>query len=106
MNRQQIIERIVERLLAIQQRPHVYIDESLGPMGNFQVGFDMACEILGIMPDADVSEQVFLEHGWKPSAFGPHIQMRKKGFTEQQIIDELLSMEIEVWKRTLDAESE
>lgn len=104
IDRRQIIERIVERLITIQQRPNAYIDEILGPVGNFLVGLDMVCEIIRIMPDPDISEQVFLEHGWKPSAFGADVQMRKKGFTEQQIIDELLSMEVEIWKRTLDAE--
>jgi hypothetical protein len=91
----------------ILNRPGMYI----GPFVNdiesvvsFLSGFNTACEALGI-PSSHTDEfylSVVRERGWSaPSTRGIWTIMREQGMGEESIIRELLTIELEVWKKRI-----
>lgn len=69
----------------------------------FLSGFNSACQLFGLETprggDSEIYKDVVQEHGWEWSASGPWREMHKKGMKNTEIIDEVLAIEIETWKR-------
>jgi hypothetical protein len=64
----------------------------------FNLGYVLARENLQFhdIPDAWIS--VVEIRGWKVNAFGLEAEMKERGMTEREMIDEYVQIEIEVWK--------
>lgn len=43
-------------------------------------------------------KQAVALRGWKVNALGPQKEMQEKGMSEKEIIDELVQIEIQLWK--------
>lgn len=65
-------------------------------------GIHIAFKFCGLEPTTEVYEKIEANHGWQGNtSFGAVPHMRKAGLTEEQIVDEFLSMYIETWKEML-----
>ena len=92
------IAAIIAKLEDVRQRPLMWIGqfENIVPFIN---GFNTACLSTIYNIRDNFYEEVANERGWHVSAQGPESFMREKGLTESQIVDELLTIHIELWKR-------
>jgi hypothetical protein len=103
MDRKQI-ESIVSRLEHINQKPGMYIGELQSQVvEGFIDGFNTACHVLGLPFNkySDLYKQVLSEHGWAVSSGSCVLEMRERSMSDDSIIHELLTIEIEVWKRRI-----
>ncbi len=65
---------------------------------SFMAGFQSAISTLGLeYPVRSRFDEVFRSRGWKSSWIDIH-DMREKGLNDEQIIRELMSLEILIWK--------
>lgn len=113
------IKKLIEYLEAMKRRPLLYVAriniETISTFAdaqsleNFLPGIYLSFHIFNVFEDIDgrydvafVYEKVCKKHGYKvPPAFGRIgliREMKKRDKTEEEIIDELLSVEIDVWK--------
>lgn len=80
---------LVQLLKHIKQRPSMYIHPvNADSLMNFLCGFRCVVN--------DKSWwQIQEKRGWKKSSVGPVPQMRKKGMSEEEIMNELVDIEVE-----------
>jgi hypothetical protein len=97
---------IIELFKEVQKRPYSY----LGPIGqgnipavrHFIDGIHAACRALNVHNDEGdrkFFEEVVIERGWEYGPSGLWEEMRERGLSEEAIVQELLAIELEVWKR-------
>ena len=94
------IDEILKTLEAVQARPAMYFGNSkdLKSYSSFMAGFKSALWALGIdYPLWSNFGEVFRIRGWTSSSIDIH-DMREKGLDDEQIIQELMSLEILIWK--------
>lgn len=91
-------------LQLIEARVSMFIDP-LGNGGqNFLRGFRTACAMLGIQPPSEAMYQaVVVSRGWRWSSHAPVKEMDEAGVDAETIVHELITIEIEVWKKHLDS---
>ena len=95
---------IIEHLTHVQQRPHMYCGElTENAIWAYLAGFNAACGIMGLgklwtSPEGDYWA-VCAERGWDENALGPQKHMRDAGWDDNAIINELLTIETETWRR-------
>ncbi len=100
------VENVIQLLVHIRERPGMYfLPITADGYINWREGFDTGCAMRGLFigerhSDDSFYMQILTAHGWKDSSFGPVIDMREHGLGEAEIITELLTMDIETWKRT------
>ena len=95
------ITKLMNRLEMVRRRPGMYMGSATpNAVLAFTSALDIAYETVGIKSDRNLFEPVTLERGWKFNSLSPMAEMQEKGFTDEQIADEMLLIEIEVWKRT------
>ena len=93
-------DAIIEHLEHVRNRPEMYAGEvSERAFYAYLSGFDAACTVLGHARSYDLYLQVCEERGWGMNALGPQKRMREMGLSEQAIVDELLTIEIETRRR-------
>jgi hypothetical protein len=99
------IERIIEQLENIKSRPASFIgnagDEEA--LIHFFHGYSAAIFIIEgeRMPILDVYHKIHKRKGWQINALGIAPQMKEKGFSGVEIVQELITIEIEAWKTLL-----
>jgi hypothetical protein len=98
MDKQSYVMKIIRLLEEVKRKPGMYI----GPPGGIEAflsGFRGACALFGVETGYDdLYETVLIEHGWGQNT-NPKLKMHEGGLNEHAIVQELLSIEIEVWKR-------
>ncbi len=62
-------------------------------------GVKNACKYLGVDIDDNIYVQVIKEHGWSQMSALPVNEMKEKGLTNSQIVNELINIDLETWKR-------
>ena len=88
------------RLEAIRKRPRMYIGEvDAELMSALLTGFNQSNWILGYSISNSFHQQIIETRGWEYIALGILRQMRQKNWSEAEIVEELLVIEIETWKR-------
>lgn len=112
------IKKLIEYLEAIKRRPLLYIARinvetmktfaDAQSIENFLSGIDLSFNIFSFFEDKDlgfnmnVYQKVCKKYGYNvPPAFGRIgliREMKKKDKTEEEIIDEMLAVEIDMWK--------
>jgi hypothetical protein len=86
----------------MRKRPDMWIgSRSVSSVNTFLTGFDLASQIFA--PEFDskaVYREIVASRGWEAASPQPvwH-QMQEQGFKEQAIVDEILTIEYEVWKK-------
>jgi hypothetical protein len=74
---------------------------------NFINGFNAALSVFGINALNDhINREITIERGWTWTAQSVRFQMHERGMTDSEIIEELLTIEIEAMKRRFDIGSE
>ncbi len=67
----------------------------------FVAGFSIAANALGM----EIQNRIWLEagkkRGWKIQAVGPIPEMEMRGMSDEEIADEVLAIEIEMWRMWL-----
>ena len=100
MNREQV-NKIVELLEAARKRPPMYIGGyDVDAAGHFCQGIEAACWAFDEKGHMPLRLQVLQERGWNTNT-ARHFshQMKQRGLTQQEMVEELFVIEIEVWKR-------
>ena len=96
----EVVEGIIAWFENVRSRPQMFFPSlTPGIIGSGLYMFQMAFRHLAydIEPDIDVA----IQRGWERNALGPVYQMRQRGMTDEQIVDEFLVIEIETWRRVL-----
>jgi hypothetical protein len=99
------IDEILKTLDAVHARPAMYFGNSsdLKAYRSFMSGFKSALWAVGIdYPLWSSFEEVFHSRGWKSSSIDIP-DMEAKGLDDEQIIQELLLLEILIWKSKREA---
>lgn len=97
-------EGITRFLDRVKQKPHMYVVRSdVTSMESLIYGFNAGCHIMSgeINPlkHRDIIDQVKIDRGWHFSPVSVTVEMRKRGLSDEKIIEELLDIEIEAWRR-------
>lgn len=103
------IANIVELLEAIRHRPGMYFGNvELARVEGFLFGFEMACPTLGHSFPHGLKWKIVEERRWQWPARGLSLSgfLEERGLSDAQIVDELLAVEIECWKRALQVQSD
>ena len=74
-------------------------------LNGFASGYFLAKSNLQFSDKIDAWKYVVKSRGWKVNSLGIEKEMRAKGKSEREIIDETLRIEIEVWKLLESVES-
>ena len=95
------MEDLIQQIEHFRSRIGMYIHSvDVANTQSFLAGFTMAVHVFGIRPDHNIHWNVQESRGWKQSPDGPVPQMRGKGMSDRQIIDELIDIEIEILRRS------
>ncbi|KAB2903001.1 MAG: hypothetical protein F9K27_14595 [Anaerolineae bacterium] len=95
-----IVQKIIETLSIIRLRPKMYF-RNVGELKAMLAGFNMACGLFGYPSGFDDAyRQAVVERGWKwlPAA-GVLPALIENGLDDDSIVEELLTIEIEAWKK-------
>lgn len=89
------IAKVIATLELVRQRPAMFMGRVSGtPAELFLSGVAAVCHALGTRISFEVREQAATERGWPFPPYGPAVEMRERGFTEEQVVDELIAIEI------------
>src|SRR5262249_53466026 len=98
----------IQTLERARLRPSMYfgrVDPTAPP--DFLMGFSVAAQVaLGMDGNVFPSQgELFFERGWKWRALGVQCviyQMRRRGMSDEAIVDELIAVEIEMLRRACE----
>jgi hypothetical protein len=97
------ISKVIVMLEAMRKRPLMYIGvRDVQAAECFLAGLGMGYHIFsgGDLPDfEEVKKRVISERGWEVTNTPPSKEMRERGMDDEVIVDEVIAMEIEVWRR-------
>lgn len=105
---QAVIPQIIERLENVRGRKQMYFRPvDLEALLNFLAGFNVSVSLLGNLdwPDYQAHREAYRKRNWEYTAGGARKaaeEMRKRGMTEENILDEVLLLEIEAWRWMLE----
>lgn len=97
---------VIEALEHIRKRPGMYFSDEFSAAINFITGFETACRVLfsELERTTEVVQDVLAERGWQGNSTGfLWKEMETQGLEQSAIIEELLAIEIEIWKRRAGA---
>jgi hypothetical protein len=101
-------QKVVELLREVRRRPPVWLGGySPDSLIHFLHGVNAAVGVFGLRVDRYLGSsygQVITERGWEHLAVAPVDEMRERGLSDQEIVQELLTIEIETWKRVYQLE--
>jgi len=99
-NTEQTIDRIIELLEAVRQRPQMYLGELEHERATvFLYGFQMSLRAVNEqVPGFDLLKAAYTKRGWHFNALGGVPDMMSKGLSSEGIVHEILSAEIDAWK--------
>ncbi len=89
------IDEIIKDLEYCRDRLAMFVHPvNVANVENLLTGLSWGLRFCGIQIEADERSKVWQERGWKRTPVGPVPQMRERGMSERQIIDELIDIEI------------
>jgi hypothetical protein len=96
---------IEETLRLLQTRPRLFLGEvTLERVNVWLGGFEAGCAALGVAIPRDVFTKVLQERGWKESAYGQIPQMREKGLSDDQIVQELIEIQVALYQSVKESD--
>ena len=97
MNKQEAIYKLIETLQHVIKRPTMYMGRATWDAVNiFIYGFSCAYGAVGVPLTLDLRRQATNSRGWEFTSLRGADKMRKKGLSEEQIVQELLRIEIKM----------
>ena len=85
----------IELLEHVRLRPTMYFGTpSEKTVQDFMCGFGLACIAFGVPMSLETNREATYKRGWGFPAIGPASEMRERGYTKAQVVDELLMIEI------------
>lgn len=101
---------IIQFLEGVRDRPGMYIGVDSQSILPFVHGFNAGCAALGVSQtfngkDRDeVLRHIVENRGWEWSALHVSHQMQQMGRSFREIVDETLTIEIELWRHLYDVD--
>lgn len=93
------LAHLIETLVFFKRRKDMYLTAVNVPtVQAFLRGLTISFRVWGCDVPLDTRAQVTERLGWRFTALGIEPQMREKGCSEEEIIDELIKLEIETWQ--------
>jgi len=94
------IDKIIEFFKAVKTRPIMYFGKyETDAVEIFTHGFYMSLSITNqSFPDLEIRKEASKNRGWNFNAMGIVPHMKKKGLSDEEMVRELISVEIETWK--------
>ena len=106
MTEHQFVTSLIVVLEHAHQRPLMYCS-NVDTADSFLRGIQIAMNLyIGNIPEHKIRGQVIVERGWTWSSLLPWDEMRRTGMDEIQIITEMFSVELQVWRRVATILSE
>jgi|RhiMetdeSRZDD1v2_1073273.scaffolds.fasta_scaffold157749_2 hypothetical protein len=97
------IPEMIRTLEFVKEKPHMFVaDNPVTSMECFLFGFRSGCYAntdINSLKHKNTIDEVTIERGWHFSPVPVSIEMRKRGLSDEEIIEELLTIEIEAWRR-------
>ena len=95
MSRKNVVEKLIAELHLMLLRPALFVGENtvLGTQMYFR-GVGLTLETMGVRRSSDTHIQVIESRGWKFSTNGAVNDMRERGLSEEQMVQELILIEI------------
>ena len=95
-----ILAGFIEHLEHVRQRPGPFVGAYTEvAIRTYLVGFNTACRLCGYEQEDRVFWEVCAERGWEMNTLGPQKLMNDAGWAEHDIVDEMIIIEIETWKK-------
>jgi len=103
LDQKQEIERLIDFLEDLKERPSRNITGAAPSVANFISGFNAACYFFNIpgLGDPPLAEAM-LACGWEDTPQKSLYQMKVKGLSDDEITQEVLRYHILAWKTYLD----
>jgi hypothetical protein len=96
-------QKVVELLREVRRRPPAWLGGySPESLLHFLHGVTAVAGAFGLRVDRYLGSaygQVITERGWEHVAVAPVDEMRERGLSDPEVVQELLTIEIETWKR-------
>jgi hypothetical protein len=101
------VNHIIAYLERLRQKPGMYIGSDITCLLPHLYGFKAGCAIHGFQQNSAIYAAVMREHGWRPpAAMALCSYLIEKGHDYPFIVNEVLAIEIESWRRSYaDADS-
>src|SRR4051812_16979783 len=94
-----MVRQIIETLGSARRRKAMYLGTAdVASAETFLNGFQVGCFACGLEVPLEIRERVTTARGWGWSAKRPIEEMRKRGWNEEEIVDELFAIEIAAWE--------
>jgi hypothetical protein len=94
-----MVDRILEILGSARERKPMYLGTvDVASAESFLNGFLIGCFACGLEVPLEIQEQATIERGWPWYASRPIPEMRERGLSEEQIVDELFAIQIAAWE--------
>jgi hypothetical protein len=95
-----IMSKITELFESIKSRPLMYIGEyNVEKLNCLLMGIHLGLVIKNKINNySECRKHILVKRGWNSSSTLIHKDMEKQGFSEIQIVQELLNIEIETWQ--------
>ncbi len=89
------VTEAIEVLEHVRRRPSMFLGTpSEQAVQHFLMGFRTAYQAIGWPITLELQCEAFRQRGWEFRADGPAGQMRERSYTEAQVVDELMMIEI------------
>lgn len=97
------VEAVIKALEDVRQRPHMFILVGKNPVFSWMIGFNTALRAFVPQPEDTFYKDAVTERGWEWSTTAPLGEMEKRELSEQEMVDEFLTIFVEAWKKRLAA---
>jgi hypothetical protein len=81
------------------RKPNYFLPIDAKTVGAVLSGFGLGLFTCGVKYRLEIHHQVLTDRGWKFNALGFVPPLEEQGLTDMQIVEELLAIEIETWRR-------
>ena|SRR5258706_9720152 len=108
MDQAEVKSMIIRVLEDIRERLPLWVGTEPLAIIPYLNGFYHGCHLFGLKGGGydKVYEETVIERGWKWGSLGAMPSMREKGLDDEAIALELVTLEIESWKKRLNAASD
>lgn len=104
------IEEIIEQLESIKKRPAMFLGkpDDVDAITHFLNGYHAAIFMIKgeRIPILDDYKKIREQRGWEWNATSVAREMKEKSIPDKEIVQELITIEIEAWKIVLEAEKQ
>jgi hypothetical protein len=104
MDSAEIAKKMIDTLAHMKHRPHMHVDEEMPAAVAYIDGVHWMLEMFQTLPLQYVRRytQVVIKRGWVVTAKNPAYQMLERGMSHDEIVQEVVSIELEVWQLVLE----